>query len=196
MKIYDISQEVFGCTVYPGDDAPKCIPVRRTDEGELYNLTNFSMCAHNGTHIDAPFHFFGDGRTVERIPLEKTVGECFVASFDGVMRADDAENILARAANYGDAARRILIRGDALVTDEAARVFAASGIYLIGVESQSVGDANAPMSVHKILLSSEVVLLEGVRLENIADGAYFLFAAPLSLGGCDGAPCRAVIIEK
>ena len=65
MKIYDISQEVFSCNVYPGDPKPERKTLSSTEKGDLYNLTAFSMCAHNGTHIDAPFHFLSEGKTVE-----------------------------------------------------------------------------------------------------------------------------------
>ena len=59
MKIYDISQEVFTCQVYPGDPSPERTILKSMDEGEVYNLTAFSMCAHNGTHIDAPLNLSG-----------------------------------------------------------------------------------------------------------------------------------------
>ncbi len=196
MKIYDISQELFTCVVYPGDAAPAMDAVRRTERGDLYNLTNISLCAHNGTHIDAPFHFFGDGKTVDEMPLDKTVGACFIASHTGELTAADAAHILATTAEISaDAARRILLKGDLVVTSAAARVFAEAGTDLVGVESQSVGDPDAPMEVHKILLSREVVLLEGIRLGALAEGAYFLFAAPINLAACDGAPCRAILLD-
>ena len=54
MKIYDISQEVFGCEVYPGDPAPKREVIMDVSNGDVCNLSAISMCAHNGTHIDAP----------------------------------------------------------------------------------------------------------------------------------------------
>ena len=50
MKIYDISQEVFGCQVYPDDPLPEKKILKSMDKGEVYNLTAFDMCAHNGTH--------------------------------------------------------------------------------------------------------------------------------------------------
>ena len=62
MKIYDISQEVFGCKVFPGDPAPERKIISSMENGALYNLTAISMCAHNGTHVDAPFHFIKDGK--------------------------------------------------------------------------------------------------------------------------------------
>ncbi len=54
MKIYDISQEVFDCTVFPGDPQPERIRMQRIADGDICNLTGINMCAHNGTHVDAP----------------------------------------------------------------------------------------------------------------------------------------------
>ena len=141
MKIYDISQEVFSCAVYPGDPEPQKHTLSATADGSLYNLTAFYMCAHNGTHIDAPFHFLSKGRTVDQMDLSVFVGDCYVARHTGDVTAGDAQAILERAAGAG----RILIAGKATVTAEAADVFAASGILLIGNESQTVGPEDAPM---------------------------------------------------
>ena len=196
MKLYDISQEVFGCAVYPGDPAPKRESLSRMEAGDLYNLTAFSMCAHNGTHVDAPYHFIQEGNTVDQIPLEKTVGLCFVAEWNGILGGEDARRILNRAAlAVRESARRILLKGDATVSVEAARMFVGGGVDLIGNESQTVGPEDAPMEVHKILLGADVVLLEGIRLLDVPEGVYFLNAAPLCLGGADGAPCRAILAE-
>ena len=150
MKIYDISQEVFGCQVYPGDPVPEKRRLCSIEQGDPCNLTAFSMCAHNGTHIDAPFHFIKDGKAVDSINLATFVG--------------------------------------------MANVFSASGILLLGNESQTVGPEDAPMEVHLALLGAGIVLLEGIRLAEVADGAYFLNAAPLKLSGADGSPCRAILI--
>jgi len=196
MKIYDISQEVFSCEVYPGDMAPQKIEDMRMERGDLYNLTSFQMCAHNGTHVDAPFHFYKDGKTVEALALEKMIGLAYVAEHQGLVMATDAKEMLEKARNANpESSKRILIKGDAVVTLEAAEAFAEDGIWLIGGESQSVGPEDAPMAVHKVLLGAEVVLLEGIRLQEVSEGVYFLNAAPISLAGADGAPCRAVLIE-
>ena len=191
MKIYDISQEVFSCAVYPGDPEPEKQELCATAAGDLYNLTYFSMCAHNGTHIDAPFHFLPGGKTVEQLGLEPFVGECFLARQEGTLTGDDARAILQKANGAG----RILIGGDATVTLSAAEVFAEAGLLLLGVESQSVGPEEAPMAVHLALLGKGVVLLEGLVLEGIPEGRYFLSAAPLNLKGADGAPTRAVLVD-
>ena len=194
INIIDISQEILSCQVYPGDPKPQGNKINSMEEGDLYNLMEFSMCAHNGTHIDTPSHFLRDGKTVEQMPLEYFVGNCFVVRHQGDMTAEDAQATLQKAEATG-AAERILIAGDATVTAEAAKVFAAAGIKLIGNESQTVGPKDAPMEVHLILLGAGVVLLEGVVLKDVSEGVYFLNAAPLNLAGFEGAPCRAYLIE-
>jgi len=196
MKIYDISQEVFSCKVYPGDPSPKRTVLNAIDKGDLYNLTEFSICAHNGTHIDAPFHFVENGKTVDKIDLESFVGTAYVAEHQGVISGDDAQRIIVKANEKNrEAAKRILIKGETEVSLEAAKVFASSNILLLGNESQTVGPENAPMAVHKTLLSVDVVLLEGIRLADVPEGVYFLNAAPLNLSGADGSPCRAILIS-
>ena len=195
MKIYDISQEVFSCQVYPGDPAPEREILKSMEDGEVYNLTALHMCAHNGTHIDAPFHFVPDGKTVEGIPLEAVVGMAYVAEHHGVVTGEDAVKILEKAKNQNpESAKRILLKGDVEVSMEAAKIFASAGILLLGNEPQTVGPQDAPMAVHLALLGGNVILLEGIRLEAVAEGTYFLNAAPLNLSGADGSPCRAVLV--
>ena len=193
MKIYDISQEVFSCKVFPGDPAPERDVLCSMEDEEFYNLTAFYMCAHNGTHVDAPFHFVRDGKTIDEVGLEPFVGSAYVAEHEGVVTAEDAKFMLQKAE--GDAAKRLLIKGDAEVSLEAAEVFAKAGLLLVGNESQTVGPEDAPMAVHLVLLKAGVALLEGIRLEQVPEGTYLLNAAPLNLGGADGAPCRAVLIK-
>ena len=196
MKIHDISQEVFGCEVYPGDPKPEKTILSSMKNGDLYNLTAFSMCAHNGTHVDAPYHFYADGRTIDEMPLDSFVGQACVISHSGSITAEDAENILKKADQYNrDCRQRILIKGDGVLTEEGAEIFARAGIKLFGTESQSVGPENAPMAIHLIMLGAQIVLLEGIRLSEVEDGAYILNAAPLNLSGSDGSPCRAILIE-
>ena len=195
MIIYDISQEVFGCQVYPGDPAPERRVLSSMEKGDLYNLTAFNMCAHNGTHVDAPFHFLKGGKTIDALGLEPFIGLASVVEHHGIVSGNDAMEIIEKSRDRDpEAAKRILIKGNAVVSSEAAKVFASKGILLLGNESQTVGPEDAPMEVHLILLGAGVVLLEGIRLAEVEEGRYFLSAAPLNLAGADGSPCRAFLI--
>ncbi|MCF0137024.1 MAG: cyclase family protein [Oscillospiraceae bacterium] len=190
MRVWDISQEIFSCEVYPGDPAPEGERLMSIADGSPCNLSAFRMCAHNGTHVDAPFHFFDEGKAVDELGAEPFTGMAYVAEARGTITAEDAESILSRTGH-----RRILIKGRAELSLAAAELFASEGTVLFGTESQTVGPENAPAAVHRALLSKGVVLLEGIRLAAVAQGEYMLCAAPLKLAGFDGAPCRAVLIE-
>lgn len=194
--IYDITQPLFECEVFPGDPRPEKKVVLRIENGDVCNLTALSMCAHNGTHVDAPLHFLKDGKGIDQVKLEKFIGPSYVESYEGDVTAQDAKDILEKAAKaYDGAQKKILIKGKATVTLEAAKVFAQAGVDLVGNESQTVGPEDAPMEVHLVLLGAEVVLLEGIRLATVPDGAYFLNCAPLNLTNTDGAPCRATLMN-
>lgn len=195
MIIHDISQELFSCQVFPGDPAPERKILSSTEKGDVCNLTAFSMCAHNGTHVDAPFHFVQDGKTIDALGLDAFVGMAYVAEHEGIVSGGDALAILQKAKDQNpEASKRILIKGKAVVSAEAARVFASEKLLLVGNESQTVGPEDAPMEVHLILLGAGVVLLEGIRLAAVPEGVWFLNAAPLNLAGADGSPCRALLI--
>ena len=70
--IYDITQPLFSCAVFPGDPAPKREVLADMEKGDIINLTAFSMCSHNGTHVDAPAHFIKDGKTVDQLTLPES----------------------------------------------------------------------------------------------------------------------------
>lgn len=194
--IYDITQPLFECEVFPGDPKPKKKDVLKIENGDICNLTEFSMCAHNGTHVDAPLHFIEDGKGIDQIGLDKFIGTAYVYSHEGKVSEQDAQNILEKAKEAREGAEcKILIKGKATVTAEGAKVFADAGIDLIGNESQTVGPEDAPEEVHLILLGADVVLLEGIRLHHVPDGVYLLHSAPLNLTDTDGAPCRATLMD-
>lgn len=197
MNIYDISQEVFGCKVFPGDPSPEKNSIMKISSGDVCNLTEFKMCAHNGTHVDAPCHFIEGEETIDQVPLDKFVGRAYVAERDGFLGRKEAIGILEEARKCDpESSEMILVKGDATVTADAAEVFAEAKLKLFGNESQTVGPEDAPMAVHLIMLGAKIVLLEGIRLADVPAGSYLLDAAPINLGGSDGAPCRAVLIEQ
>jgi len=197
MQIIDISQEVFGCAVFPGDKPPVRNIVETIEGGSICNLTALSMCAHNGTHVDAPYHFYKEGKTIDCLDLNALIGQCYVGFAEGPVNGEKAAELIKKAKELDeDAVKRILIGGDCFVTLEAAKVFTAEKILLVGNESQTVGPLDAPADVHYELLGAEVVLLEGIRLCGVEEGIYVLNAAPINLGQADGAPCRAVLIKQ
>ena len=189
IKIIDISQPLFSCRVYPGDKPPTYEQVKNIAR-DNYNLTNISMCVHNGTHIDAPNHFIANGKAVHELNLSVFYGACTVVKFNGIIEESEIKAILKNCHE------RLILKGQNELSENAAALIAQSHVKLIGVESQSIGNMNHPLRVHVILLEKGIVPLEGLDLSNVNAGEYVLSAFPLNMRGSDGSPVRAVLIDE
>ncbi len=192
MKIIDISTDNISAVPYPGDPEPSVEWLRKIGEESDCNLSRFSMVPHSGTHADSPLHFIERGTTIDKMPLDCFIGPCTVIKVrGGVITGEDAEKLLPKNCE------RLLIKGDghAFFMDASAELFADSGIKLIGTDSNSVGCSGNQLKPHRAFLQNSVAILEGLDLSKVEPGNYFLFAAPLKLGGLEGAPVRAVLIE-
>ena len=66
---------------------------------------------------------------------------------------------------------------------------------IVGTESQTVGYGNYIDDVHRELLKSNIVILEGLVLQDVPEGNYYLISLPLKMAGMDGSPCRAVLLD-
>ena len=195
MKIYDISQEVFNCNIYDGDPKPTKEKLSSMDDGAICNVTAFYMCCHNGTHIDAPNHFINNGKSIDQIDLQAVVGNAYVTRIDGIINQDDALTIINKAKTFNDSYQRILIKGKAYLSLEASQVLIDNNVLLIGTESQSISTYKTTSLIHNSLLSNEIIILEGLNLNEVNEGSYLLNAAPLNLKDSDGSPCRAILIK-
>lgn len=178
--IYDITQEVFSARVYPGDPHPVYRRIKDFAQGDQSTVTEITLQVHVGTHMDAPIHRINGGKGMDEVELHKCIGDALVMDW-----ADRAQ--LKKAVP-----QRILFKNCDMIDEETAQLLANAQVLFVGVEGQSVGDR----AVHRILLKNEVAVLEGANLQHVPVGEYTLFAAPMLLGGCDGAPVRAVLVTK
>ena len=192
MKLIDISQDMLSAPIYPGDPKPKVQHIRQIAQGQECNLTAYSAGSHTGTHVDAPLHFIEGGAAVDECPLVNFIGPCMVITVqEGPITGEWVNNHFPRNCE------RLLVKsgGKAWFMDSAAMEAAELGIQLIGTDSLSIGCSGAQIKPHKAFLSNHIAILEGLALHNVAPGNYFLFAPPIKLGGLEGAPARAVLIE-
>ena len=183
MKIIDISKELFSTPPYPDDPSPSLKLCRDMKKGFSYNLSEISLCVHNGTHIDAPLHFIDSGADVTQISLDKCFGSCRVVE-SRFVSLSDAEALCKNT-------RRLLFKGKVDISPHAATLMSKK-LDLIGTEQNTIGD----MMVHKIFLRSGVVILENLDLSQADVGNYLISAFPLKMNGCEGSPCRAVLIGE
>ena len=179
MLIYDITQDLAACRVYPGDPHPKMTRLKSFEQGDQSTVTQLSMQVHAGTHIDAPIHRVRGGKGINELSLAACIGPCEVIDYAHKDALRESE------------AKRILLKNCQEIDEETARILVEKQVVFAAVEGPSVGNR----AVHSILLENEVVVLEGAVLQNVPEGTYKLYAPPIVLGNSDGAPCRAVLIK-
>jgi arylformamidase len=209
LKIYDISLPVSeSLPVWPGDPRVMLTLMRSIAAGDPLNMTKITMGAHTGTHVDAPFHFFAQGKTVADLALEACIGPCLVIQCDcerliekkdlEQYDLDSRERVLFKTRNSLEwAGGRSGFRENYVALGAgAASYLAKKKIKLAGIDYLSIEEfGSAGNEVHKILLASKIVILEGLNLSSVAPGQYELICLPLKIEGADGSPARAVLRE-
>ena len=109
------------------------------------------------------------------------------------------ERLLLRTRNSGLWAAEVTdFRKDYVaLTDDAVSWIKDQGIRLIGVDYLSVQRyRDREPTTHKTLLEAGTVIVEGLNLSAVRSGNYDFVCLPLKLVGSEGAPARAILIDK
>jgi len=209
MTLYDISL-IYSedLPTWPGDPKIQLKKISSIQDGELANKTYLSMCVHAGTHVDAPDHFLGDGRTVEEIPLDLMVGPAVVVGIKTkqTITADNLKEtgippgttrILIKTRNsvYWSSGNREFQEDFIGLSADAASYLVDLGVQVVGVDYLSVAPFRDPVPIHKILLETGVLIIEGLDLSQVEPGEYTLLCLPLKIKGSDGAPARVMLMR-
>jgi kynurenine formamidase len=174
---------------------------------EHLNCSRLTACVHCGTHMDAPFHFFANGATIDQVSLSTCCGPALLINLQGclaphaVIDAGDLQRwrnemkviprIILYTGWYGHWNQPDYFDAHPVLTRAAARLVVESGVRLIGVDFPSVD--RAPYEAHLELLGNGVVIVENLtNLHQLPEGSFELLANPLAILGRDGSPVRAV----
>lgn len=208
-RLYDISVPVrSGGLIYPGNPAISIEPQQSISQGAGANVSRISFGSHTGTHVDAARHFIDDGRTVDRIPLDRLVGPAIlVAVPDDVMVIGMSElehhdlgghkRVLIRSRNSGFLLEPGFVADYTYLAPDAAEYLVSLGVELVGVDYMSIEQFHSGHHrTHRTLLERDVVIVEGLDLSVPAPGEYDLVCLPLRLEGLDGAPARAILMDR
>jgi arylformamidase len=207
-RIYDISVPIHsGGLVYPGNPEVEITLQQAVAKGAGANVSSIRFGSHTGTHADAARHFFDDGQSVDRIPLERLIGPALLLSFPDDLRAISAADlrnhdlkgrtrILLRTRNSALLSQKEFVRDYTYLAPDGAQYLVDNGVELVGIDYLSIEQFHSGHhKTHRILLERSVVILEGLDLSVPAPGEYELICLPLRIEGCDGAPARAVLIK-
>jgi arylformamidase len=209
MEIIDISLPLSPrVPTWPGNAAYAFDPVKRMASGGSSNVSEVRLGTHTGTHVDAPRHFFDDGRSVDELSLAGLIGPCVVAEIPvpsgrSVITATDIqraagspppERLLLKTPNSALWGTPEFTPDFAFVGTEAAEWLVAAGVRVVGTDYLSIEEFKKPGApTHHVLLAAGVVIIEGLNLADVEPGAYELICLPLALVGSDGAPARVIL---
>ena len=190
---------------WPGDPEIRKEPFRDMERGDVCNVSSLAFGSHTGTHMDAPLHFIRNGRTLDKMPLDATIGPCRVIEIkDGEsvkvaeienQRIKPGERILFKTRNSRRSWKKDNFDEDFVyISKEAAAFLAMAKIRTVGIDYLSVGGFRKDgVETHHALLGAGIWIIEGLNLAKIEPGKYELNCLPIKILGSDGAPARALL---
>ncbi|OLE70774.1 hypothetical protein AUF78_05120 [archaeon 13_1_20CM_2_51_12] len=198
--------------VYPGDPSPS-FESYSTLQKDGVSLTKITMGSHTGTHVDAPRHFIRDGIGIDRIPLNKLIGEAYVADLSkkpigsGITSKDLRRELETEIASddivaiytgcsehWGD---KSINRDYTYLTEDAADYLVSKKVRAVGIDFLSVEKFKATEHlVHKTLLGNGIFIVESLSnaLNQFVGQRILMICMPIKLRDGDGAPSRVVAV--
>lgn len=117
------------------------------------------------------------------------------AAADAIPQVDERKRLLFKTRSSELWAREGFQDDYVSLDESGAQALLDRGVRLVGVDYLSIERFGGDGSVHRMLLASGVVGLEGLDLRAVRPGIYQLICLPLRIEGADGSPCRAVLSE-
>ncbi|HEX3532622.1 MAG TPA: cyclase family protein [Gemmatimonadaceae bacterium] len=207
-RIYDISVPIrSGGLVYPGNPEIEISLQQAVAKGAGANVSFVRFGSHTGTHADAARHFFDDGQTVDKIPLDRLIGPALLLAFPDDLRSVGVadlqkhdlkghKRVLLRTRNSALLSKKDFVPDYTYLAPDGAQYLVDKGVELVGIDYLSIEQFHSGHhKTHRTLLERSVVILEGLDLSVPVAGEYQLICLPLRIEGCDGAPARAVLIS-
>ncbi len=189
--------------VWHDEEKPEFQKQLSISNGDGCNVTSFKMNCHTGTHMDAPFHFINDGKTVAEIDLDILIGDVLVAQVSEKkisaeviqsLKLPACQRVLFNTGSSNLYHHKKFNPDFSALTECGASLLVDMGVKLVGIDYLSIEHDDTDLyPVHRILLANNVVILEGLNLENVSTGWYHLMALPLKLIGTEGAPARVLL---
>jgi arylformamidase len=199
----DISQPLTNDMAHFPGDTPFTYSLTYTmEQSGSANIGQMTASLHTGTHIDAPFHYDSNGKTVDQLEIDRYIGKATVIDVGHTDKITaealqkfalvDVSRLLLRTSLPNNP-KQFPDRMPELDPD-IAPFLKKKGVQLLGVDIPSVDAADSKdLATHHALHHCGINILENLMLDHVAAGNYELIALPLAIHGADGSPVRAVL---
>lgn len=205
LKIYDVSMMIHdGMMVYKNEEGKRPhLKVLKKMPADNLNESSLTINLHTGTHVDAPYHMDEKGNTVEKLDLTKLMTRCRVLDMTQVCGGISREDLITQEI---EREAFILLKTVNSFSEEfspefvyleksGAEFLAEQRIFGVGIDALGIERNQPEHETHKLLMGKGIIIIEGLRLKDVAEGTYFMCALPLKIKGADGAPARVVLLE-
>lgn len=205
MKIYDVSMAIHdNMTVYKNRESKRpSIKRVRNFEQDGINESEITMNLHTGTHIDAPLHVFKDGGAIEDIDIKNLITKCRVLDMTELEKVTEAD-LKKKEIEKGSF---VLLKTDNSYTDDfgtdfvfleksGAKHLASLNVKGVGIDALGIERDQEGHPTHNTIIESGAVIIEGLRLKEVEEGDYMMYALPLNIVNADGSPARVILIKK
>ena len=209
MKIFDVSWPISKATTGYKDRHIVAIDEIKNFNRDGVRETAIHLSSHTGTHVDAPSHFLKEGKTIDEIGLDRLVGDCIVLDMttcaeritrDCLLAHDnDIRNdsiVLLRTTNSDFNATDKFSPHFVYLESSGAAYLAEKRVKAVGIDYLGIEHSQPGHPTHEVLMNSDVVIIEGLRLGHVQKGNYLFVCLPLNMIGTEGAPARAILIAK
>ena len=206
MRIYDVSMTIHK-DVMVWKDKPEKKPILEVVSDFEYAPayeTKLTMNLHTGTHMDFPLHMIKDGQNSDHLDLNKliTVVKVFdLSHLSDSIQEDDIKNfniktndfVLFKTRNsFEDTFNNKFV----YLGESAASFLANQHIKGVGVDGLGVERDQAGHPTHKLLFNANAIIIEGLRLKDIQQGIYMMYALPIKIKGVEALPLSIILIEE
>ena len=193
---------------FPTDpQGPSVTRIFDRTKGDPVTMSQININSHNGTHIDAPFHFMAEGTTIDMMPLDTAIGPARVIEIHDPVSIKleevepydikEGERILFKTKNSSYAYNTTdFITDYVYCTNEVAYYLKDKRIRLVGVDYVTIGsqkDQENIKIVHETLLGNGIYIIEMLNLDGVTPGNYEMICLTLRMEKGDAGPCRAII---
>jgi len=201
--IYDISPEISPkLNVWKDDVSFSRTVLCDIKNGDNLTLSSINTTLHLGAHTDAPKHYHAGGNDIATQNLSYYIGECQVIH----VTVNRGERIkISHLKDKRIIAKRILFKTDSFspynwnndfcaFSAELINFLSEKNVLLVGLDTPSVDlFFDKQLEAHSEIYKKNMVILEGVVLDGVAEGKYELIALPLKIKDADASPVRAIL---
>ena len=207
--MFDISMTIRkDMLVYKGKDEirPRLTTIRDFNQGDAHE-SELQMNVHTGTHVDAPLHMLEDGENANLFFAEnpfyksklldlKEVDEKITAADLKEYDIEKNSFIILKTKNSKPGFLEKTPEKFVYLAESGAEYLIDKNIKGVGIDTNGIERAQSEHPTHKKLLAEKIMILEGLRLNQVPAGSYIMLLSLLKIADSDGLPGRAYLFEN